>query len=118
MYITGVDLFLGGRIEGREAVPDYSMAVLDGLDRRFESRELELMEGPIEEGETVRIRGSATYRAAGVPDLAAHTPYAGFASSARNLSARPARSKPFCMGPPKKIITIGARTPMILSVDA
>ncbi len=30
---------------------------------------LNLLEGPLEEGESVRIRGGATYRAAGVPDL-------------------------------------------------
>ena len=69
VYEAGGEFFLGGHFEGRKAIVDYFRAILDGLDRRFESRELELLEGPTEDGETVRIRGSAHYRAAGVPDL-------------------------------------------------
>ena len=48
VYDTGIEFFLGGH---------------------FEVRELRLLEGPFEEGQTVRIRGSATCRAEGVPDL-------------------------------------------------
>ena len=40
---------------------------MNRFDRRFESRELALLEGPKENGDSVWIRGSATYRAAGVP---------------------------------------------------
>jgi len=69
VYDAGSDRFLGGRFEGRDAIVRYFKAVLDGFDRRFESRELAVIEGPIEEGASVRIRGSATYRAPGVPDL-------------------------------------------------
>ena len=69
VYDVGVDLFMGTQFRGREAILAYFKAVLDGFDRRFESRELSLLEGPVEEGQTVRIRGCATYRAAGVPDL-------------------------------------------------
>ena len=60
---------MGGHFEGRATILAYFKAVLDGFDRRFESRELELIEGPTEDGNTVRIRGSATYRAANVPEL-------------------------------------------------
>jgi hypothetical protein len=69
VYDAGVELFMGGHFEGRAAVLAYFKAVLDGFDRRFESRELALLDGPFEEDGTVRFRGSATYRAEGVPDL-------------------------------------------------
>ena len=68
VYETGLEI-LGGPYEGREAILAYFKVVLDGFDRRFESREIALIEGPVEEGQSVRIRGSATYCAAGVPDL-------------------------------------------------
>ncbi len=65
VYITG---FEGGRFEGREAILEHFKADLDGFDRRFEPRVLEFIQGPIEEGPTVRFRGRLIYRAAGVPD--------------------------------------------------
>jgi len=60
---------LGGVFEGRAAVVGYLEEVLDRFDRRFESRELALIEGPREEGDSVWIRGSATYRSPGLPEL-------------------------------------------------
>jgi len=60
---------LGGRFEGRDAILAYFKDVLDRFDRRFDSREIAVLEGPREEGDAVWLRGSATYRAAGVPDL-------------------------------------------------
>jgi len=60
---------LGGRFEGRAAVLAYFEDVLDRFDRRFESRELALLEGPKEVGDSVWIRGSATYRAKGVSEF-------------------------------------------------
>jgi hypothetical protein len=60
---------LGGRFEGRAAILAYFKEILDRFDRRFASRELALLEGPKESADSVWIRGSATYRAAGVPDL-------------------------------------------------
>ncbi len=69
VYDAGLEIFLGGRAEGRDAILAFFKAFLDGFDRRFESRELALLEGPVEDGESVRLRGSATYRAAGVPDF-------------------------------------------------
>ena len=59
----------GGRPEGRAAVIAHLQQSVDQLDRRFESRELEPVGGPIEEGDTVRIRGRVRYRAAGFPDF-------------------------------------------------
>jgi hypothetical protein len=60
---------MGGRFEGRDAILDYFKFVLDGFDRRFDTREIALTDGPTENGDSVWIRGSATYRKAGVPDL-------------------------------------------------
>ena len=60
---------LGGRIEGRAAILAWFKDILDRFDRRFESRELALLEGPRETADSVWIRGSATYRAAGVPEF-------------------------------------------------
>jgi SnoaL-like domain len=58
---------IGGCFEGRAAILAYFKRVLDGFDRRFDSRELALLEGPREDGDSVWLRGSATYRAEGVP---------------------------------------------------
>ena len=69
VYEVLLDPPLGGRFEGRAAVLAYFKASLDGFDRRFESREIALLDGPREEGESVWIRGGATYRAKGVPDF-------------------------------------------------
>lgn len=60
---------LGGRFAGRDAILGYFRFVLDGFDRRFASREVTLVEGPREEGDSVWIRGRARYTAAGLPDL-------------------------------------------------
>lgn len=69
VYDVGLDAPLGGRFEGRATILAYFKEVLDRFDRRFESRAVALLEGPKEEADSVWIRGSATYRAAGVPDL-------------------------------------------------
>ena len=60
---------IGGRFEGRAAILAYFKDVLDRFDRRFESRELTLLAGPKEQGDSVWLRGSATYSAAGVPEF-------------------------------------------------
>lgn len=61
---------IGDRFEGRDAILAYFKRVLDAFDRRFESREVSVLEGPVErEDASVWVRGSATYRAEGVPDL-------------------------------------------------
>jgi hypothetical protein len=67
VYDIPADPPLGGRIEGRAAILAWFKDILDRFDRRFASRELALLEGPKEIGDAVWIRGSATYRAPGVP---------------------------------------------------
>ena len=69
VYEVSLDPPMGGRFEGRAAILAYFKFSLDGFDRRFESRDLALLEGPKEDGESVWIRGRATYRAKGVPDF-------------------------------------------------
>lgn len=69
VYEIGLPLLGADRVEGRTAVLEWFPDVLDRFDRRFEKRRLELVEGPIEEGEEIRIRGKAIYRADGVPDF-------------------------------------------------
>lgn len=69
VYDVPLDPPLGGRIEGRAAILAYFKDVLDRFDRRFDSRELTLLDGPTEDGDSVWIRGTATYRAAGVPEF-------------------------------------------------
>jgi len=67
VYQVALDPPMGGRFVGRAAILAYFKEVLDRFDRRFESREVALLEGPKQEGDAVWIRGSATYRAPGVP---------------------------------------------------
>ncbi len=69
VYEVALDPPMGGCFEGRAAILAYFKAVLDQFDRRFESREIALIEGPKEDGESVWVRGNATYRAKGVPDF-------------------------------------------------
>ena len=69
VYEAAIDPPIGGIFEGRAAILTYFKDVLDRFDRHFESRDLALLEGPKEDGQSVWIRGSATYRAAGVPEF-------------------------------------------------
>jgi hypothetical protein len=69
VYEVGLKVLAAEPIEGRDALLAYFKDVLDRFDRRFESRELNLLEGPVEEDGSVWIRGAATYRAEGVPEL-------------------------------------------------
>jgi ketosteroid isomerase-like protein len=59
-----------GRHSPRSDVLAYLRASLDGFDRRFDERELEVLEGPVERGDSVWLRWRATYRLAGAPPLA------------------------------------------------
>ena len=69
VYEVGLPMLGADRIEGRSAVIAWFRDVLDRFDRRFEKRPLKLVEGPTEEGNEVRMRGTALYRAEGVPDF-------------------------------------------------
>jgi ketosteroid isomerase-like protein len=69
VYEVGLEPPMGGSFEGRDQILAYFKQVLDRFDRRFASREIALLEGPKETGDSVWIRGSATYEAPGVPNL-------------------------------------------------
>ena len=61
---------LGGRHQGRDAVLAYFKQAVDGFDRRFDTRSLELLEGPEVRDGRVWLRWRAVYTRAGAPDLA------------------------------------------------
>jgi hypothetical protein len=69
VYETGLGPPFGGSVAGRAAILDYFADIVARFDRRFASRDLALLEGPRETGDSVWIRGSATYRAPGVPEF-------------------------------------------------
>jgi len=69
VYEVGLAPPMGGTFTGRAQILAYFKQVLDRFDRRFASREIALLEGPKEEGDSLWIRGTATYRAPGVPPL-------------------------------------------------
>jgi hypothetical protein len=58
----------GGTYEGRVAVLTQFKNSVNGLDRRFDSRKVEVLEGPIEKDGAVWIRWAAIYTLAGMPD--------------------------------------------------
>jgi hypothetical protein len=58
-----------GRIEGCKAVLDYLKGSLDTFDRRFDTRELGLVEGPELRDGAVWVRFRVTYRVQGAPPL-------------------------------------------------
>ena len=67
VYDVPLDPPIGGRFEGRDAILAYFKRVLDGFDRRFETRELELLEGPELRDGAVWIRWRGSYRVADAP---------------------------------------------------
>ena len=62
---------LGGKQEGRDAIFAYMKLSLDGFDRKFDSRELVLVEGPEERGESVWMRWRVSYKVGDAPPLVA-----------------------------------------------
>ena len=58
----------GGKYEGRVAVLAQFKNSVNGLDRRFDSRAVEALEGPIEKDGGVWMHWAATYTLAGAPD--------------------------------------------------
>jgi hypothetical protein len=69
VYDSGLGPPFGGTVTGRAAILAYFGEVVNRFDRRFASREVALLEGPKQDGDSVWIRGSATYRAPGAPDF-------------------------------------------------
>jgi len=60
---------LGGLHEGKEAVLAHLENSVDAFDRSFDSRSLEILEGPEERDSGIWMRWRATYGLAGAPDL-------------------------------------------------
>ena len=58
----------GGKYEGRAAVLAHFKNSVNGMDRRFDSRAVEVLEGPTEKDGGVWIRWAAIYTLAGAPD--------------------------------------------------
>lgn len=58
----------GGEYKGRAAVLTQFQNSVNSLDRRFDSRKVEVLEGPIEKDGGVWIRWAAIYTLAGAPD--------------------------------------------------
>ena len=69
VYETLADPPFGALLEGRDTIFSELKKTLDTFDRRFESRELELLEGPAERDGGVWIRWRAIYRAGTAPAL-------------------------------------------------
>jgi hypothetical protein len=69
VYETNDGPPFGGKREGREAVLAFFKRSLDGFDRRFDSREGKLLEGPIEKDGAVWIKWEASYRVQNAPEL-------------------------------------------------
>jgi hypothetical protein len=61
---------LGGRHEGREAVLAHFEGSLNSFDRAFDSRSLDVLEGPEIRDGAVWLSWRASYGIAGAPDLA------------------------------------------------
>lgn len=58
----------GGKHEGRAAVLTQFKNSVNDLDRRFDSRAIEVLEGPNEKDGTVWVRWAGIYTLAGAPD--------------------------------------------------
>jgi len=58
----------GGRYEGRAAVLAQFQNSVNGFDRRFGSRAVAVLEGPVEKDGAVWMRWAAIYTLAGAPD--------------------------------------------------
>jgi len=69
VYEIGLPLLGAERAEGRPAILAWFKDVLDRFDRRFDSRRLELQDGPEDRDGAVWIRGAAIYSAEGVPEF-------------------------------------------------
>ena len=59
----------GGLHEGRDAILAHMKRSLDGFDRRFDTRQLEILEGPALSEGAVWFRWRITYVSEGLPEL-------------------------------------------------
>ncbi len=65
---TGAEAFAGTH-EGRDAILAYFASSTGAFDKRFDSREVIVVDGPEERGDHVWMRWRAIYRLAGAPNL-------------------------------------------------
>jgi len=56
-------------IAGRESIKAYFKQICTVLDRRFDSRSVEMLTAPVDRGGAVWFRWAATYTLAGAPNL-------------------------------------------------
>jgi hypothetical protein len=63
------DAPLGGSYEGKVAILEHLKRSVDTFDRSFDSRVLEMLEGPDQRDSGVWMRWRATYGVAGAPDF-------------------------------------------------
>ena len=59
----------GCEITGSEAIFRGMKKSLDGFDRKFDSRTIDVLEGPVIEGDELRASWAVTYVKAGVPNF-------------------------------------------------
>jgi hypothetical protein len=67
VYETIADPPMGDLQEGRTKIFEGLIRSVDSFDRRFDSRELLMIEGPEERGDAVWLRWRVTYTKAGAP---------------------------------------------------
>jgi ketosteroid isomerase-like protein len=69
VYEAIADAPLSSRTEGRATLAPFFKQLVNGFDRRFDSRTVEMIEGPVERGNTVWFRWVSTYTLGGAPPL-------------------------------------------------
>ena len=69
VYETFAEPPFGNRSAGRDAIKATFKQIVDAFDRRFDSRAVDMLEGPVERNGTVWLRWAATYTLAGAPPL-------------------------------------------------
>ena len=68
VYRVESSLF-GCELTGRDAIFGGMKKSLDGFDRRFPAREIQLTDGPEVEGDELRVSWTVTYHKEGLPDF-------------------------------------------------
>ena len=68
IYVNAAPAPFGGEYKGRTAVLTQFQTSANAFDRRFDSRKLDILEGPIEKDGAVWIRCAVLYTLTGAPD--------------------------------------------------
>jgi hypothetical protein len=69
VYEVGLPLLGAERCEGRDRILEWFADVVERFDRRFATRTLKGIEGPVEEGNRIWLRGAAVYTSDVAPDF-------------------------------------------------